>query len=382
MHRTLLLGPAAALLAVLAAVPAAAQRTIAAGQTVSGRIDATDPRLDDDSHYEIWTYNGRAGERLTITLRSEDFDAYLAFGRNAGADCEECETDDDGAGDTDARITTTLTQGGAYQIRVNTLSAGETGSYTLSVESGEAPVAQTRPIALGQTVTGTLDASDAQAGDDSYYELWSYRGTPGQNVVITLRSSDFDAYVAWGRLEDGEWREIESDDDGAGGTDARLEVTVGREGGYVIRANTLSEGETGSYTLTVERADAAPRPRAEAEPVRSSGVLRAGPAVSGRLEESDARLDDGSFYDGWTYQGRAGERLVITMRSDAFDTFVSIGTADGGEFTPLESGDDGAGGTDTRLEVTLPETRAYLIRANSLSGGATGAYTLQVESNR
>jgi hypothetical protein len=62
MHRKHLLGPAlgAALLAALAAAPASAQRTITAGQTVNGSLDTSDPTLEDDSHYEIWNYRGRA----------------------------------------------------------------------------------------------------------------------------------------------------------------------------------------------------------------------------------------------------------------------------------------------------------------------------------
>jgi hypothetical protein len=257
MHRKLLAGPAlaAAFLAALAAVPADAQRTITAGQTVTSRIDESDPKLDDDSHYEIWNYSGRAGERLTITLRSSDFDAYLAFGKMEEGECpDECDTDDDGAGDTDSKVVVTLTSDGTYQIRANTLSGGETGAYTLTVESGAAPVAQLRPIRLGQAVSGNLDASDPQADDDSYYELWRYQGRPGERIVITLRSSDFDAYLGWGRMDGGEWEQIDSDDDGAGDTDARLEVTLGDDGVAVIRANTLSGGETGAYTLTVEAA--------------------------------------------------------------------------------------------------------------------------------
>ncbi|HEU0054182.1 MAG TPA: hypothetical protein VFQ39_13440 [Longimicrobium sp.] len=258
MPRTLVTGPAlaAALLASLAAAPAHAQREITAGQTVTGQLDASDPTLEDDSHYELWSYRGRAGERLVITLRSSDFDAYLAFGKiDGGGECEDaCDSDDDNGGGTDARITVTLQADGVYQIRANTLSGGETGSYTLSVQSGEAPVAQVRPIALGQTVTGSLDASDATADDDSYYELWRFQGRAGQRIVVTLRSEDFDAYLAWGRMDGGDWEEIDSDDDSAGGTDARLEITLGEDGVAVIRANTLSGGETGAYTLSVESA--------------------------------------------------------------------------------------------------------------------------------
>ena len=245
--------PCALALTAWTAAPAPAQPYIRAGETVRGELSATDPVLDDDSHYDIWRYQGRAGERLTITLRSDDFDAYLAFGQMDGGECrDECDTDDDGGGDTDSRLVVTLTRDGEYHIRANSLEGGETGAYTLTVESGQAPRAQVQDIRLGQTVSGRLDESDATAEDDSYYELWRFRGPAGQRITITMRSDDFDAYLGWGRMSEGEWEELDSDDDGAGGTDAQLVVTLGDDGEYLIRANTLSAGESGSYTLTVE----------------------------------------------------------------------------------------------------------------------------------
>ena len=91
------------------------------------------------------------------------------------------------------------------------------------------------------------------APDDSFYDEWTFTGRAGDRVVITLRSGDFDAYMSFGRQGD-EWDALESDDDSGGGTDARLEVTLPANGIYVIRANTLSSGETGAYTLILERA--------------------------------------------------------------------------------------------------------------------------------
>jgi hypothetical protein len=384
--------------AALAASPATAQQTIRAGQTVNGRLEASDATLDDGSHYEIWNYRGRAGERVTITLRSSDFDAYLAFGRMSGGECQgDCDTDDDGAGGTDARVVATLREDGVYQIRANTLSDGETGSYTLSVESGAAPPppGPAGTITLGQTVSGRLDADDAQAGDDSFYELWTFRGRPGDRVTITLRSSDFDAYLGWGRMSGGgEWEEIDSDDDGAGGTDARLEVTVGDQGTYVIRANTLSSGETGSYTLQVEAGGSGgdggddgdgDNDGGESEEVDLSRAreIRPGAPMSGELDGDDPQLGDESYYELYTFTGRAGDRVTITMRSDDFDTFLALGRAVGGRFEAVESNDDGDGeGTNSRLEVTLPANGQYVIRANSLAGSDTGAYTIELRSAR
>lgn len=374
---------AAAGLALGLALPLHAQTPIRLGQTVNGQITATDRKLGDNTHYDLFTYQGRPGERVTFTLRSTAFDAYLAVGRLVSGELDAVESDDDGAGGTDARVTVTVPASGTYTVRANTLSEGETGAYTLSAQAaGPAPrIVVTGTIRPGQTVRGTLDASDGKAEDDSYFDTWTYAGPAGQPITITLRSSDFDAYLGWGQVVAGDWESAESDDDGAGGTDARLQVTPDGNGGYSIRVNTLGAGETGAYTLMVEAGNGGKPSR----PVAGGGVRRAvagaiaaGQTVRGSLDAGDPKADDDSYYDAWTYQGRAGERLVITLRSSDFDAYLNVGEGQGDAFSSLQTDDDSQGGTDARVQITLPRTGTYVIRANTLGAGETGAYTLTV----
>ncbi len=227
-------------------------------------------------------------------------------------------------------------------------------------------------IADGQTMPGRLEAGDRRLDDDSYFDLYIYRGQPGERIVITLRSTDFDAYLAGGTLTGPSLVVRESDDDGAGGTDARLEVTVGESGNYGIRANSLFEHETGEYTLTVERAH-------DVRSTESAVRIRAGQLMSGKLEPDDPRMTDGSYFDLYRYVGRPGDRIVITMRSDAFDTYLSWGRMDDGRLIVEHSDDDGAGGTDSQLMVTVHDEGSYVIRANSLFPERTGHYIITVE---
>ena len=48
--------------------------------------------------------------------------------------------------------------------------------------------AQVNPIGPNQTVNGRLDTSDAQLTNDSYFDLYEYRGQPGEEIVVTLRA--------------------------------------------------------------------------------------------------------------------------------------------------------------------------------------------------
>jgi hypothetical protein len=396
---------AAALVALVLPAGAAAQTAIRAGQTLRGSITSSDPRLDDDSHYDLYTFRSAAGERFRVTLRSEDFDAYLAVGRIEGDECTEyCESDDDGAGGTDAQVTLRFPEAGTYTIRANTLSGDQTGDYTVQLESlgvgpladeeeddgVEAPITPTGSITLGQTVRGSLSTGDPTAGDGSHFDTYTFRGRPGQRIAITLRSEDFDAYLGWGRLVSGEWESLASDDDSGGDTDARLVVQLGDDGSYAVRANSLEGGETGDYTLEVRaaRQDEALSEEAVDEDGGSDdaagtairGAVRVGQTVRGSLGDDDPRAGDDTFFEEWTIDARAGQTVTVTLRSDEFDAYLAVGSLDGGVWNSLETDDDGAGGTDAQITITFRSAGRYLIRANSLGEGETGAYTLEVRS--
>ena len=83
-----------------------------------------------------------------------------------------------------------------------------------------------------------------------------------------------------------------------------------------------------------------------AMPVRSSAQalpIGAGEAVNGQLQTSDPVLGDGSYYDLYAFRGVAGQRIRITMRSGAFDAYLSGGHMEGRSFVAEVSDDDGAG---------------------------------------
>ncbi|HEX8213323.1 MAG TPA: PPC domain-containing protein [Longimicrobium sp.] len=377
MLRTSLLAAGAVL---VLALPLHAQAPIRVGQTVRGELSATDPTAGDDSHYDLYTFRARQGERVTFTLRSSAFDAYLAVGRMEGGEFDEIESDDDGAGDTDARLAITFPADGDYIVRANSLSGGETGAYTLTVEAGgeeeddedaPTPAAVAAPIRTGQTVSGALAASDPKMADGSYFDHFRFTGRRGEQVEVVMRSTAFDSHLSVGQLDGTELNVLEMDDDGAGGNDARVRLTLPENGDYVIRANSVSGGETGAYTIALRPYTPPPAPRPQA--------IRAGQTVNGQLSDSDAQADDDSYYDAFVYEGRAGERLRITMRSTDFDAFLSVGQGTGESFESIQTDDDQGGGTDARIEITLPRAGTYVIRANTLTGGETGAYTLIVE---
>lgn len=389
MRRMQVLAAAAVACAVCAPTLAQAQRAPAAagaqptpirvGQTVSGTLGATDPRLKERGRFRVYRFTATRGQRLIATMRSGDFDAYLTVARTISGITDEIASDDDRGGgvkNTDARARFTVPEDGTYLIVAQALDSTGVGGYTLALETAPATTtAAPREIRVGQVLSGRLDETDAILEDDeTFYDSYVISGAAGQRLQIEMKSDSFDTYLNFGKMEGGEFSSIKTDDDGAGqGTNSRLTVTLPAAGEYVIRANEVG-AKTGPYTIQVLERPAAvtvARPR----PIEPNTEVRA------ELSDDDAQGSDDGYYDYYTYQGRAGERVVITMASDRFDTYLTIGTLNGTTFTELESNDDGPDGTNSRLEYTLPSAGTFVIRAKALSGEATGPYTIKVESS-
>lgn len=130
-----LLAPAAPLRAQPPQAPPArgVAGEVRAGVPVTGQLLRSDSALDDRTHVDVWTYRGRRGERLTVTLASAEFDAYLMVERPVGG--EVLAQDDDGGSNTNSRVVVDLLADGDYHLLANTVHAGETGRYTLTVRS-------------------------------------------------------------------------------------------------------------------------------------------------------------------------------------------------------------------------------------------------------
>ena len=375
--------------AVLAALPArraGAQTVVHDGETVQGQLTANDTKLSDGSYSRMFSYRGRAGDQIRVTLRSRSFDAFLMIGPSTNPSASQVVSDDDGAGGNDAQLIYTIPADDSYGIVANTRQAGATGSYTLSVElmssAGSAASGSSAgaSITVGQTVQGELTSSDIKLSDDSYADYYVFSGRAGDQVTATMRSRVFDTYMVVGRWDDGRFTSIRSNDDGGGGTDSRVALTLPETGTYAIRANTLSAGKTGTYTVSLEAgAAASTTTRAASVTVPDAAPILPGQTVQGELSSSDTRLSDDSYADYYAFDGRAGQRVRVTLRSQAFDSYMVFGRLSGSQFTSLESNDDGGGGQDSQVTYTLPDDGTYAVRANTLRARQTGAYTIGLE---
>lgn len=85
--------------------------------------------------------------------------------------------------------------------------------------------------------------------DGSYYDAFEVEAGPGWTIRATLESEAFDAYLL---LLDPEGALLAEDDGGAGGHDARLDVTVPVGGRYRVVATSFHGRTTGAYVLRLE----------------------------------------------------------------------------------------------------------------------------------
>lgn len=358
-------------LVLLAPSAMTAQTALTPGRIATGTISSTDSVMGDGSNFDEWRFTAKARRRYKILMRSDAFDAFLALGKGRGSAWDQIATDDDGGGDSNAQLMFVAPADGEYIVRANTLNSGQRGDYTLALtDEGEVPPLRAAPIAGGQVISGRLESKDAMTDEGKPVDYYKFTTKANRRYAATMLSSDFDAMLESGTGASGVWAKQRSDDDGAGGTNAKLEW-VAREAGEVWLAARGLGADSGRYTLLLEDlGDVPPR----GAPV----TLTKGAAVQGRLEAGDDEAEDG-WFDVYYLDGRAGDTVVIRMDSDAFDPVVAIGKGEGDDWNEIDKDDDGGIGTNAHLELRLPDTGRYVIRARSIGSRGTGAYSIRVE---
>ncbi|MBE7386190.1 MAG: trypsin-like peptidase domain-containing protein [Leptolyngbya sp. SIO1E4] len=97
----------------------------------TGSLTTGDAIAPDGTLFDSYPLEGQAGQAVTITLESQEFDTYLALVDDAGRVI--AENDDISSNNTNSQVTSTLPATGSYVIIVNGYSTADQGSYTLTV---------------------------------------------------------------------------------------------------------------------------------------------------------------------------------------------------------------------------------------------------------
>lgn len=341
--------------------------------------DSDSATLTEQSNV-VYTFDGKAGDVVTIELTSPDFDAYLSLQDSSG---DEIASDDDSAGNLNARIASfALPADGTYTIVAGSYGGGISGAYTISLSSGDATAVPTEETATPEvTATATATATEPVANggtagtltNDLLSASYTFEGSSGDTVTITLTSPDFDSYLI---LQGPDGRSVAEDDDSAGNLNSTIQnFSLPEDGTYTIIASSNNRAEVGEYLIevtgaTITAAQAltptAPPPTPIAQ---QGGDIAVGTSVTGSL-------GDDAETTSYAFTLDTDQSVTITLTSDAFDTFVSLQDANS---TELTSDDDGAGNLNSRIENYALTAGTYMIVVSSSGGVFSGEFTLTVE---
>lgn len=358
------------------------ESVIKVGQKVEGRLLATDPflQLEDDSirvrgAYRFTAVSGRL-YRVLLTSPDSDLEVVLAKPVAGTGLTGTLRIDHHPLGGTVSRIVFRAIDPGPYLIAVGADNDG-IGSYSLEIDTLAAISPAVRPIEVGQTVTGSLGEQDATSEvTGTHYSIYTLRADSGRVLRAFLTVSGFDGRLAFGQVKpSGEWVELVHADTGGVSEPEDISVAAPRTGTYQIRVTAVGTVDGGPYTLQLLTA---PSPRSTPE----THPILAGVDMTGTLDALDAVDTLGFRRDNWVYSARAGERVIITLNSAAFDAYLRLGRMVGGVFRPIPGAydDDGGGGRNAKLEVTLADSGDYVIDVSSETRRAQeGAYVLHVE---
>lgn len=130
---------------------------------------------------------------------------------------------------------------------------GKSGMASVTVTSS--PCDASTPIAIGQTLSGTLANTDCTLEDGSFMDHFQITITANARLQFDVTSSAFDAYlILFLRNADGSKVAVGADNNSAGGTNARITRDVLAGETYLIGANSLLANITGAYQVTVQTA--------------------------------------------------------------------------------------------------------------------------------
>lgn len=207
---------------------------------VFGELTGEDCTLQYWGTADTWSLELSEETAVMGVLKSLDFPPVIVVRDEQGM---EIAVGHDYTGTGTATFEATL-DAGTYAVMPTTYYSGARGEYHLTVSEAVCP--EPESIALGETLSGELTATDCRRSGDQYRDLWTIEVDTTSAIRFDLVSTAFDAYLV---LEDELGNEIEVDDDSGVGSNARIDRTLD-PGTYVLVASSWGAYQTGRYELT------------------------------------------------------------------------------------------------------------------------------------
>lgn len=95
----------------------------------------------------------------------------------------------------------------------------------------------------------------------------------------------------------------------------------------------------------------------------------------GELRKGDSQLDDGKYYDTYTFEASTGQQVTVDLTSSAFDTYLRLASPRG----ESEENDDYEGSTSqSQITRSIDENGTWAVRVTSYEGNETGSYVVTI----
>ncbi|WP_434688158.1 trypsin-like peptidase domain-containing protein [Pseudanabaena minima] len=221
----------------------------------------------------------------------------------------------------------------------------------------------------GNAISAVLTTSDRTLPDGSYFKAYQFQGQAGQSVVIEMRANGIDPYLV---LFDAAGRKVAEDDDGGGGKNARIAITLPTTGKYTLYANSYEVGQTGSFTIAGRLSNNFTS-QSSIDPSDRRIILQKN-GVLGTQSRVFAR--DGSLFDTFSFNGQAGQVVQIELVSSDFHPYLVLFAPDS---RVLQENNGLPSRKNASMTLELPLTGTYRTIVNAFDRTGKGAYKLIVK---
>jgi hypothetical protein len=229
-------------------------------------------------------------------------------------------------------------------------------------------------ISYGQTMNGEItsnDTTDLYFSDEGvfYADRYVFTGSEGDPVAVSVTADGFDGRM---RLVAPDGTTVRVNADGGEAADARVARQLQQNGEYTVWVTSASAEATGSYSIALQTGEDL------LEDINDLRTIAYGETREGTIEGSDPQDPeyDGVYYaEPVAFTGSAGDRIEITMTSEAFSPWIHLVGPDG---ETVIDGDDGDEGT-AQLTADLTMDGEYTVWCQGFDEETTGPYTLTVE---
>jgi len=311
-------------------------------------IDTTQAGTLKPGRTHRWSFSGQAGQIVTLSMNSADFDTFLEL-RNS-QDIILAESDDSPEG-TNALIELfALPANDTYTVVARSPSNQQGGDYNISLK-------QATVAAGGGSLVADTPAQALLAAGQA--DTWTFQAEAGSYVTVQVQSDLFDPYL---ELYGPGSTLLAEDDDSGGGLNAALpDYPIETDGEYqvVVRSARQDRNESGVYEILLTTT----------QDVDTTGQLTSGDTIEGSLSQGQQHT--------WTFEAGQGSTVTIRTESTTIDTYLALYDS-AGELIAFN--DDFQGTTNAVINnFAIPQDGEYRLVTRAYSDQEAGDYTLSIE---